>query len=83
MKYLGLERNKPLPNRKLDKFLIHLHALARKHKIVLTGLNNGPLVAEPYSLKGANKMIHNIRDNLPEKENISDENEENSTENLI
>jgi hypothetical protein len=51
MKYFNRTKKQMLPNKNIDKLMIELHRICKKHKMVLTSSTKSPLLVSAYSIQ--------------------------------
>jgi hypothetical protein len=73
MKYFNRTKKQMLPNKNIDKLMIELHRICKKHKMVLTSSTKSPLLVSAYSKKSARLMLNNIQNGLEKKEDEEDD----------
>ena len=57
-----------MPNKEVDKFLMELHFLCKKHKMCVGTTNTKyPLIIESYDKNSVRKMLGNVQLNLKQK----------------
>lgn len=66
MTYYNLKRRKKLPNRKLDKFLMQLQTLCKKHKMMMLKQDGRSYVVETFDPKVFTKIFPFIKDDTTE-----------------
>ena len=59
MKYFDAFKKAMLPNKALDQFLIELHHLCKKHKLVISS-TKGSLAIDKYSKINAHNMLSGV-----------------------
>jgi hypothetical protein len=60
MKYFDPFKKAMLPNKAIDQFLIELHHLCKKHKLVIVPPSKGQHSIEKYSKTSAHNMLSNV-----------------------
>jgi hypothetical protein len=76
MKYLDIVKKQPVPNKEVDKFLMELHFLCKRHKMCIGTANpKYPLIIESYDKTSVKKMLGNVQLNLKQKKKESEEDE--------
>lgn len=62
MKYFNTKKLKPLPNRKVDKFLLQLEQLFKNHKMMMIRKDKRGSIIEPYDVKQMRALYRFIQD---------------------
>jgi len=73
MKYIDIAKKQNLPNKEVDKFLMELHFICKRHKMCIGTTNpKYPLIVSNYDKQSVRAMLGNVQLNLKSKKEEED-----------